>query len=193
MNLTNEFSRISITDWELPISSLNNKFSSVIESIKDGLYLMIISNPHKKDIYDNNKNKKVVIKAEGTSVKVGKFNNGIIKRRRDDFRNHLHYTDAENKHMLGSNTIDLLYIIDLSNSNFITCKTADCFEKILIQSIQKLLDTNSWDANTSKRTTEWRHIKSDVPINSLVNLLNQKIKKTEKIINNIINSYKGQL
>ena len=193
MDLTKDFSSISNPDWKLPISSLNTKFSPGIVSIKDGLYLMIISNPHKQDVYDNNSKPKVVIKAESISVKAGKFTNGIINRRKDDFGTHLHYTNAGTKHMLGSSTVNLLYVINLSSTHFITSKTADCFEKMLTQSIQKELDAKSWDAHTTSKRTEWRHIKAGVPVASLKKVLEPKVIIVEKVINDIITSYKGRL
>ena len=189
MDLTKDFSSISNPDWKLPISSLNTKFSPGIVSIKDGLYLMIISNPHKQDVYDNNSKPKVVIKAESISVKAGKFTNGIINRRKDDFGTHLHYTNAGTKHMLGSSTVNLLYVINLSSTHFITSKTADCFEKMLTQSIQKELDAKSWDAHTTSKRTEWRHIKAGVPVASLKKVLEPKVIIVEKVINDIITSY----
>tara|TARA_B110000285_G_C14928077_1_gene516003 strand:+ start:293 stop:874 length:582 start_codon:yes stop_codon:yes gene_type:complete len=193
MDLTTEFSRISNSDWKLPMRKLNTKFTSSVASIKDGLYLMIISNPHKQDVYDDNSKPKVVIKANSISVKAGKFTNGIINRRKDDFGTHLHYTNAGTKHMLGSSTINLLYVIDLSSAHFITSKTADCFEKILIQSMQKELDIRKWDAHTTSKSTEWRHIKARVPLASLKKVLEPKVSIVEKVINDIITSYKGRL
>jgi len=193
MDLTTDFTRISNSDWKLPISNLKTKFSPGIVSIKDGLYLMIISNPHKQDVYDNNSKPKVVIKAESISVKAGKFTNGIINRRKDDFGTHLHYTNAGTKHILGSSTVNLLYVINLSSAHFITSKTADCFETMLTQSIQKELDAKSWDAHTTSKRTEWRHIKAGVPVTSLISVLDPKIKDVEKVINNIITTYKGRL
>ena len=183
MDLTTEFSRISNSDWKLPMSILKTKFSSPVAIIKDGLYLMIISNPHKQDVYDDNSKPKVVIKADSISVKAGKFTNGIINRRKDDFGTHLHYTNAGTKHMLGSSTINLLYVIDLSSAHFITSKTADCFEKILIQSIQKELDIRKWDAHTTSKSTEWRHITARVPVSSLKKVLEPKV--------SIVENFKG--
>lgn len=193
MDLTNAFTRISYSDWKLPMRKLKTKFNPEVASIKDGLYLMIISNPHKQDVYDDNSKPKIVIKAASISVKAGKFTNGIINRRKDDFGTHLHYINTGNKHMLGSSTVNLLYVIDLSSTHFITSKTADCFETMLTQSIQKELDTKSWDAHTSSKRTEWRHIKTGVPLNSLINVLDTKIKDVEKVINNIVMTNKGKL
>ena len=193
MDLTKDFSSKTQTEWDLPLAVLKTTFSDGIASIRDGLYLMIISNPHKQDVYDNNSKPKIVIKAESTSVKTGKFTKGIIARRKDDFGRHLHYNNAGTKHMLGSSTVNLLYVIDLSSAHFITPKTADCFETMLRQSIQKELDSRSWDAHISSKSTEWRHIAPRVSAASLKHALERKVKNVEKVINEIITTYIGTL
>ena len=101
-NTTNELQLATLDDWDnLNLSNGNWNIPLVFNELVNhenhselhskGLYIHVQKNIQNRSVFDNNPNPKVVNLANTYMIKWGKFNDGILKRRKDDFANHYHY------------------------------------------------------------------------------------------------------
>ena len=81
---------LSHTDWNIP-EIFEELVNDNNEKHIQGLYLHLQKNEICRAIYDNNSPPKVINHAHTYMIKWGKFTEGILRRRQDDFRDHYHF------------------------------------------------------------------------------------------------------
>lgn len=104
VNITNAINYATLNDWVTLNLSMRNwsippVFNELVnrenhsELYSRGLYIHVQKNIESRSVYDNNLNPRVVNFAQTYMVKWGKFTDGILKRRKDDFASHYHYKE----------------------------------------------------------------------------------------------------
>lgn len=104
INTTNELQRATLDDWDnLNLSERNWNIPLVFNELVNqenrselfsrGLYIHVQKNIQNRSVFDNNLNPKVVNRAHTYMIKWGKFKDGILSRRKEDFADHYHYRE----------------------------------------------------------------------------------------------------
>ena len=154
MELTEKFRTF---DWSQNINDIQNSFDESINQIKDGLYVMVFINPYTDNrVRDNNTKPKTIIRPDGTSLKSGKFEGGLIQRIKNYF-DHMRVDHKNNNitHVFNE-SLKYVKVCDLSEFKIIQdTSNARLLESIWNKSIEHYLFKKNLLLPDQNSRTEW--------------------------------------
>lgn len=186
IDLTEEFKALGL-DWTKTNTKrkgfeLDVQFSQEARAIKDGLYISIYRNsdPNAR-IRDNNKKdpdaNKTVVLPGGISVKTGKFEapsvikddypSGIISRKKN-YYDHLHRKEGEQDRKVFSESLEILWVLDLSNLPVTILEeditsTSRLLEPYWNNAIESWFRQNGYLLEVQNKRSEWSYL-NDKPL-----------------------------
>lgn len=162
-DLTTEFLSPQI-DWKLPQRERELQFAESTRAIRDGLYVAVYVNGSDHDVWDNNTKPKVVIPANSSMLKYGKFQGGVLRRYRETFE-HLRRRppNGQTETWIHRELARLVLVLDLTPVALRTCSCADVFEPFWNGSIETWLSGRTLLVAQQRKRVESRRLSGGAP------------------------------
>jgi hypothetical protein len=163
-DLTEEFKLHHIA-WGSSGEAFRSQFSKQVRALQLGLYASVYANPSPHPIFDRNGPGKMFAKAEGNTLKYGKFEGGVAERHNI---NHVHLHRRSQGRELESgifrDSLQLLLVLDLSNVRPIPAANAPkVFESYWNRSIRAFLERDGFTDGKQDGRSESRFLVGTPP------------------------------
>ncbi len=166
LDFTEDFTGQTVV-WSKRPRDVERHFGPAVRGIRRGLYVMYFRNLSEAPVYDKNRaysrggEGKLVLHGNGSSLKPGKFQDGLLQRRVQD-ADHLHRTRAEPLGSAFRECLQFILVLDLSPHEIEVVKAA---ERRLRREIDAILSGQLRAGST--RRGDWRHLALPVPVETL--------------------------
>jgi hypothetical protein len=166
-NLTAQFTDPKIV-WSESVKDVERHFGPAVRNITCGLYVMYFRNHSDASVFDKNGSfsrggaGKLVIYGNEASLKPGKFEGGLVRRRAQD-ADHLHRSRTEAIGTAFRESLQFLLVLDLSSHGI---GAVGIGENLLKKDIDGILEGRLRPGST--RRGDWRHLSQAEPPGQLV-------------------------
>lgn len=100
--------------WTVAPTAFVAQFPPRVCAVRVGLYALLVTNDCALPIYDRNGAGKVIVPANGSALKSGKFEDGLLRRERQNYAHyHRRTTDGEEGELFPG-VLHLLLVADLT-------------------------------------------------------------------------------
>ncbi|WP_437479013.1 hypothetical protein WME75_31910 [Sorangium sp. So ce1014] len=158
--------------WSSSGSAITAHFEPWVCGIGHGLYVQYFENDAALPVYDKNRNfarggeGMLLIDPHGASLKPGKFQDGFLRRRRQD-ADHLHRTRKDQFGHTYRECLKLALVLDLTNDRTLTRSATKEVEKLLKSKVDEWLRRRDLLHAMSTRRGDWRRLRRLVPPDEL--------------------------
>jgi hypothetical protein len=144
---------LDVPGWEEVPARLAGEFGQC----KEGLYVFLFDNPSLLSVFDANPKPKIVVHAQGMSLKPGKFEQTLVERL-GNYNWHLRETLNQGafRHVFYDCFVSG-YVLDLSSASTCFC-AARVFERYWIEGVNLFLRRNNLLLEKQVARAEWRYL-----------------------------------
>jgi hypothetical protein len=131
--------------WDRSGKKFFAQFDRATQDARVGLYVLVYQNDSHFAVYDRNRDGRRIIDRDSIAVKYGKFEEGFLKRRHEDYV-HLHRRLDDESEEAGIFVAILRYalVLDLSDIQLRPASAAAVFEPYWNAMLEAVLVKNGW-------------------------------------------------
>jgi hypothetical protein len=164
--------------WEAPIGKLETYFDAPVRNATRGLYIQYFENENRLPVFDKNRNfsrggeGRLVIHENGASLKPGKFQDGFVRRRKQD-ADHLHRAREETFGETYRQCLKFALLLDLSELPKVQLKSCEARLKI---DVDEFIRLHAALHPCATRHGDWRSLRASLDIKTAMRALRTSLR-----------------
>jgi len=180
-DLTTTFAATNI-DWSGTRKDVAQRFRPALREMRRGLYVQYLENHGTAPVYDKNREwskggaGRLVIHADGASLKPGKFKIGLITRRYQDAE-HLHRARGEVYGATYADCLRLVLVLDMSGHGGGDDVVREG-ERILKRKVDAFIDDRMALHPEATRQGDWRCLRDRLPVEEVATHMRAALRET---------------